>query len=389
MVFNSRATAHWVVALLVVLSASVASGQQPKRKEPPPPFALLPAEQSWLITLESPPAADGAMNGDRVFIPLQSKRLIALNRDTGVVEWMRDLEAAWAPIAVGDALYVVTANAIHALDAATGTTSWERPLERALLTAPIVDAGRIIVVLEQGDYVSVSATDGTEQWRLRIPNNAPLFPPAAGGDGHLYVALDDGRVVAIADGQIIWMQQLERTLSAPAWAPDRVFVGSTNNYFYALDADNGNIEWKWRAGGDVIGASAGIDGRIFFVSLDNMLFGLNQGNGNQRWRKVVTTRPALPPRVIEDIVLVTSVAPVVTSYASRTGEIVGSFTAASELQGAPLVDPVLKPFKVAMVVITRDGRVAGLRPTAMLFKEPALSPITTLPGTRLGREARP
>ena len=40
-----------------------------------------------------------------------------------------------------------------------------------------------------------------------------------------------------------------------------------------------------------------------------------------------------------------------------------------------------------MVVITRDGRVIGLKPSAMLLPEPALLPIPTeLPGRRLERE---
>jgi len=331
------------------------------------------------------------MDGMRVYVPLQSKALVALDRATGRVAWQRELETAWPPLAGDGALYVATPDALHALDPASGATRWQVPIERRLLTAPIYTPGRLILALEQGDYVSLSAQDGAEQWRLRIPNDAPLFPPVAGGDGRLYVVLEGSHVAAIseADGRLAWRQTLSGVLGAPAWAPGRMLVGSANNAFYALGADDGTIEWKWQAGGDVIGSAADAADRIYFASLDNQLRAVNRGNGNQRWRKAITARPALPPQVVRDVVLLTGVAPVITSYSARTGEVVGTFTAPEAVMGAPLVDAALKPYQVAMVVITRDGRVVGLKPTAMLFKEPTLAPLPQLPGTRLARESAP
>ena len=46
-----------------------------------------------------------------------------------------------------------------------------------------------------------------------------------------------------------------------------------------------------------------------------------------------------------------------------------------------------KPYQVAMVVVTRDGRAIGLKPAAMLLPEPTVLPFATdLPGRRLERE---
>jgi hypothetical protein len=42
-----------------------------------------------------------------------------------------------------------------------------------------------------------------------------------------------------------------------------------------------------------------------------------------------------------------------------------------------------------MVIIMRDGRVTGLRPTAMLFREQLATPLTVLPGRPLPRERLP
>ena len=70
-----------------------------------------------------------------------------------------------------------------------------------------------------------------------------------------------------------------------------------------------------------------------------------------------------------------------------TGALAGMYMPPSDLQGEPLIDPVLKPYQVAMVVITRDGRVIGLKPSAMLLPEPIATPFTAdLPGRKLERE---
>ena len=412
MVFSVRATRcsghlralRFGAQVLIVVFAftCVASGQQPKKKLPPPPFELLPAEQAWLITLDASPSAAAAMDAERVYVVLQTETVVAVNREDGTVAWTSGIESAWPPVVAAGVVFIAASDELHALDAATGQRLWRAPLELPLLAPMVFHAGSLITVLERGDVIALQPADGREAWRQRVSTARPLSAPVAGEGGTFYLTFDDGDVVALSavDGATRWRQKLPGRLSEPAVAEDRVFVGSTTNFLYALDAEDGSIEWKWRTGGDVIGAAADGTGRVYLASLDNLLRAVNRGNGNQRWRKEIASRPAMPPRVFgppesesesedergADIVLLTGVSPIVTSYNSRTGILVGTYTAPSEIQGAPLVDPNLIPFRVAMVVLTRDGRLIGLRPTAMLFKESAVTPLTTLPGTRLGRE---
>ena len=331
------------------------------------------------------------MDTDRVYVPLSSGSTVGIDRQTGALLWSRAITSPW-PVVVGEGVaYVMDAgNDLHALDAATGTTLWVRRQPRNLLAAPTYAAGRLVLVFEQGDYVSLRASDGHEQWRLRIANDAPLFPPQPGGE-HFFVALDGGHLAAISalDGQLAWRRTIGGRLSVPAWAADRVFVGSTDNYLYALDAEDGDLEWRWRAGGDVIGAAPDTDGGVYFASLDNILRRLNQGNGNQRWREEIPTRPAVVPQAVANIVVVTGVAPIVAGFSGTNGMATGSYTAPAEVLGAPLIDADLKPFSVGMVVLTRDGRLAGLTPVAAMYREPPLTPLTAMPGTRLSREDVP
>lgn len=361
------------------------------KKIPPVPLPLLPVEQAWIVTLDAVPSAGGTMDAERVYIPIQPEQLQALNRATGAKVWRRDIETAWAPLLLNDSLFVAASDEIHALDAETGAQKWRIPFERPMI-APLASAGDFLIgMFDKGAVIAFAAADGRMVWSRELGASSHY---AAVSDGtRVFFALDDSRVVALnlQDGSPAWEQKLEGTLNQPSVARDRVFVGSNNNYLFALDDERGRLAWKWRTGGDVIGVSADTKGGAYYASLDNVLRGVNRSNGNQRWIKEIPTRPILPPQTLgngmdyEEIVLVTGVSEI-DAFAAKTGAAVGMYVPPSDIQGAPIIDPMLKPYMVAMVVITRDGRALGLRPGAMMLPEPLNSPFTELPGRHLERE---
>ena len=352
----------------------------------PAPAPLLPVDVAWTLTLPIVPSAPGAMDEERVYIPLRQDLLVALGRETGLVEWTRTMDTA-DPIVVGQAmLFAISRGRILALDVVTGEDLWSVDVTETV-TAPLVwDSGWLIAITEPGDVLAFRGSDGALIWRRAL--GAPsLHRAVPGGENALYVTLADGRVVALEleGGQTLWEQVLPGTLSEPAAARDRVFVGSTDNFFYALDADNGSLAWKWRNGGDVIGAAA--DGDIVYLaSLDNVIRAVNRGNGNQRWLQSTSTRPVLPPRAFRGVVVLPGLMPAVTAFNGETGAVMGTH-APGNLIGAPLVDAALEPFRVAMVTITREGVVEALRPAGMVFREAATVPLAALPGRTLRREA--
>ena len=355
------------------------------RNAKPTPVPLVGTEAAWTVTLPAAPSAPGALDDRRVYIPLRSNLLVALNRETGVLEWSRPIETTSPLLAADGSLYVVQAGRIHALEVENGTDRWAVPVDSAI-TAPLAwESGSLIAIAAPGEALAFRGSDGQLGWRR--PLGAASTHPAVAGGGTLYFSLADGRLLALASatGAPLWEQKVTGTISEPAVARDRVFVGSTDNFFYAFDADSGRPEWKWRNGGDVIGAAA--DGElVYFVSLDNIVRAVNRGNGNQRWKKPTGTRPVGPPRAFGGVVVVPGLMPAITVFVGQTGAVMGTQAAAGDLVGPPLIDPMPRPFRVSLVSITREGVVQALRPAGLMFREAALVPMTALPGRPTARE---
>src|SRR5438094_106235 len=124
-----HATILALVLLVTLVDRSVGLGAEPKKKFPPVPLPLLPAVQEWIATLDAPPSAGGAMDAERVYIPIQSEQLVALSRASGATLWRRDIESTWPPIVIGGTLYLAASDEIHALDSATGAEKWRVPFD--------------------------------------------------------------------------------------------------------------------------------------------------------------------------------------------------------------------------------------------------------------------
>jgi outer membrane protein assembly factor BamB len=364
---------------------------------------LLPVVQEWIATLDDAPSAAGAMDAERVYIPIQPEKLVALSRTTGAKLWTRDIESAWPPVVRGDVLYVVASDEIHALDTATGMEKWRVSFD-AKVAAPLIAAGRqesgaggaivdvLIATFGKGLVIAYATDDGRMLWTREL-GAASRFTPAVDGMRAVF-AIDDSRAVALrlTDGRVEWEQKLDGMLNQPSYARDRIFIGSNTNFLFALDNVTGRIAWRWKTGGDVIGTAADTKGGAYYASLDNVVRAVNRSNGNQRWIKEIPTRPLLPPLVLgdgmkyEEIVVLTGVTSEIDAFAAKNGAAAGMYMPPSDLEGAPLIAPDLRPYEVAMVVITRDGRAIGLKPSSMLLPEPTNSPFAELPGRRLERE---
>lgn len=384
-----RLTASFLLLLagLGACPQQALAGQR-EEKTKPLPAPLLPAEQAWQVDLPSAPSAAGAIDHAHAYFPLRSGAVIALDRETGAMAWTIDLEAT-GPLAIEDGvLFVEGTGQVHAVQGSGGMRLWDAPLGGGLIAPLAVFRGMLVALVEPGQVKAFRASDGQEIWQRTLDSRSTTAAIALDA-ASVYVSLGS-RLVRIdrADGATRWETDLEGTLGALTLGPDRVFVGSSDKVFYALQPEKGRLEWRWTLGGVAIGA-VWHDGVVYVTAVDNLLRALRSDGGNQIWVHKLTTRSIAPPSVFGGLVVVNGRNPGLSTLNALTGAAIATLATPPDLAGVPLVDQTLRPFRVAMVAVTRTNRVIGLRPTGMMFRERPLAPFQALPGRSLSREPFP
>ena len=391
------------IALAIVVLTSAVSGQQPKRKSEPYIDPLLPAEQAWRITLSAQPAADGVMDDSSVYVPVaevagspeddaptsSSAQIVALDRETGATRWTSSVSTRLPPVLTHGVVVVAAEGGLEALDPRTGEREWNLAFPRPARGRMITQGPLLVTSLEGGELIAVHLERREIVWR-RPFGQSDLVSMTADAQA-VYLATADSRLVSVnlSDGSDRWDRPLKGGLSELVVDRDRLFVGSTTRTFWSLDARTGKDKsWTWNGiifGGAIIGAAVQGD-KVYVVSWDNIVRALDRDSGAQKWKEPVT-RPLFPPRILNGIVAVVGVSPTLSTFRADNGSPVSTWAFPNDLllQGSPLIDKP-EPYRVSMVAVFRDGQVFGLRSTAMLFKDAAPVPLTTLPGRPVPRE---
>jgi outer membrane protein assembly factor BamB len=97
--------------------------------------------------------------------------------------------------------------------------------------------------------------------------------------GALYAVRKDGKAHAppsLASG-------VGSLVGSAVVAEDTVIVGSSDGYFYALSAKDGELRWKHPTGGRVWSTPAVAGDVVFFGSLDHTLYAVGLADGKVRW----------------------------------------------------------------------------------------------------------
>ena len=94
--------------------------------------------------------------------------------------------------------------------------------------------------------------------------------------------------------------------SSPVVTNGLVYVGSTDDTLYALDATTGVKEWEFKTGGNVELSPAVAGGIVYFGSKDRKLYALDATTGEKLWEYQVDGGIDTSPTVVDDRVYVGS-----------------------------------------------------------------------------------
>ncbi|WP_343703994.1 PQQ-binding-like beta-propeller repeat protein [Chitinophaga sp.] len=175
-------------------------------------------------------------------------------------------------------------------------------------SAPAIFNDLILVGNDAGALRAINLADGKEKWRFQCGaiGTAPVVQEGkvffGSYDGHYY-ALDAGtgtliwRFATGGESRIgargLWTMQPDSLymtdlydffLSTPAVDDRRIYFGSSDGCIYALDKNSGLSVWKFQTGGKVHGGVTVHEGRAYAGSWDSNIYALDAVNGREIWR---------------------------------------------------------------------------------------------------------
>lgn len=74
-------------------------------------------------------------------------------------------------------------------------------------------------------------------------------------------------------------------VASPVAAGGTVFIGSLDNYLYAIDETTGQQKWKFRTlgGRQITSTPAAVNGVVYFLGFDGIFYALSADKGEQKW----------------------------------------------------------------------------------------------------------
>ncbi|MCH4810759.1 outer membrane protein assembly factor BamB [Vreelandella neptunia] len=241
--------------------------------------------------------------GDTVFAADVEGVVMAMNANSGDVEWEIDLDTpiSSALTAIAGQVYLATGNGeVIALDQNDGSESWRSRVSSEVLAAPQANQQLLVVQSVDGNITALDRASGEERWvytssqpslTLRGTGTPMVIDPVT------FVGLANGRLATLDNrsGQPLWDMQIatpqgrsevERLVDLsgqPIISPDgRLFVTSYNGRVVALEATQGDVLWE----ADLSSRHTPIlvGDLLFVVTDDSQVVALDANSGREVWR---------------------------------------------------------------------------------------------------------
>ncbi|MGM0574320.1 MAG: PQQ-binding-like beta-propeller repeat protein [Myxococcota bacterium] len=279
-------------------------------------LAYQPSERGEPLRVDSDATPDGGL----VVVPSKDRWVRGVAARTGEVLWKIQTNGpnVSRPTAVGEDVLVASMDGrVYRLRQRNGRPVWKTDVlgRGALVSAPVVDDGRVFVTGSDNRLTALSLEDGSSLWERQRPHRGEFTITGQAGatvvGDAVVTGFSDGNVVAyaVSDGAILWTADLSRgesdfvdVDSTPLVLGDTVVVASYATGVHALDVDTGAV--RWRLEGRGYGTAAALDGLIYVPRADGRLVAIDAEAGEVSWASRIRYGTPGTPALTRKYVLV-------------------------------------------------------------------------------------
>ena len=228
---------------------------------------------------------------------------VSLRPDFSVNKEYKNVKRLWhkalkggiysTPVTDGSSLYIGDdVGVMYSLNLKDGTTNWTFDTSMRIVGSPAVSDGVVVFGSANYNIYGLDTKTGKELWH--IATNQAVMGAATIHDGVAYIGGGDGRMFAIDihTGEVQWAfgELKNYVLTRPMVYNDKLYFGTWDTYFYALNLADGSLVWKWnngRSNPKLSPASVwpvAANGKIFITAPDRYFTCLDAETGEQIWR---------------------------------------------------------------------------------------------------------
>lgn len=197
------------------------------------------------------------------------------------------------PVTDGRSLFIGDdVGCLYSLNLKSGKTNWTFNTGMRIVGSPAVSEGIVVFGSANYNIYGLDARTGKELWH--ISTNQAVMGAATIENGIAYIGGGDGRMFAIDihTGKIKWsFDELKNyVLTRPLVYNQKLYFGTWDTHFYALNLADGSLAWKWNNGnGNPKLSPASVwpvaaNGKIFITAPDRYFTCLDAETGEQVWR---------------------------------------------------------------------------------------------------------
>ena len=163
-------------------------------------------------------------------------------------------------------------------------TRLSHPTRRRILqtTAGLTALG----VLGKTTSVPIAAAAGTEQWSFTTGGGVRSSPTVV--DGTIFVGSTDDHLYAVdaVTGEQEWAFETrgwKAVKSSPTVVDETVFVGSDDTNLYAVAAATGEEQWVFKTEDAVSSSPTVVNETVYIGSYDKNLYAVDAATGKKEW----------------------------------------------------------------------------------------------------------
>jgi eukaryotic-like serine/threonine-protein kinase len=211
--------------------------------------------------------------------------LYAVNGLTGKrIGWTKLGEAIQgAPVIDGSVAYVAVSNSdesLLAFDFRSGKVRWRHDYGD-MEVSPLLLKGRLYAGNIAGTFYCLEPAGGEVLWKFEIPDNRMRkgFRSSPAGENDTIYAFNAD------NGAVQWKFKADAAVVAtPSIANGMVFVGDLDGTMYGIDLADGSLEWRFDSGSPIYGNGAVKADTLLFGNLSGQLTALRTGTGVTLWQ---------------------------------------------------------------------------------------------------------